>query len=213
MAYSVRKDLSTNNEDIESLCIEIINTKSKNILVNTSYRQPAGRYNEFEIYLKQFLHKSKKQKPYLAGDLNLNLLDHRINTKVKDYLNLTFQNFLIPVINKPTRITKTNATLIDHILTNDFVNTDSSASIVKSNISDHFPIFLITSAQFFNNIQNKTTIRKGELNRKSKHYFMEILNEVNWKHLCSLTDTYLTYEYFLRTFIGVYSHGFPLKGV
>ena len=49
LTYSVRKDLSTNNEDIESLCIEIINAKSKNILVNTSYRQPAGRYNEFEI--------------------------------------------------------------------------------------------------------------------------------------------------------------------
>ena len=40
LTYSVRKDLSTNNEDIESLCVEIINTKSKNILVNTSYRQP-----------------------------------------------------------------------------------------------------------------------------------------------------------------------------
>ena len=119
----------------------------------------------------------------------------------------------MPAINKPTRTAKTNATLIDDILTNDFVNTGRSRGIVKIDISDHFPIFLITSAQFFNNIQNKTTIRKGELNKKSKHYFMEILNEVNWKHLCSLTDTYLTYEYFLRTFIGVYSHGFPLKGV
>ena len=121
MTYSVRKDLSTNNEDIEALCIEIINTKSKNILINMSYRQPAGQYNEFEIYLKQFLHKPKNKKSYLIKDLSLNLLDHRTNTKVKDYLNLTFQNFLIPVINKPTRITKTKATLTDHILTNDYV--------------------------------------------------------------------------------------------
>ena len=165
MTYSVRKDLSTNNEDIESLCIEIINAKSKNILVNTSYRQPAGRYNEFEIYLKQFLHKSKNKKSYLVGYLNLNLLDRKTNTKIKDYLNLTFQNFLIPAINKPTRITKTNATLIDHILTNDFVNTNSSTGIVKSDILDHFPI-LIASAQFFNNIQNKTTIKKREINEK-----------------------------------------------
>ena len=90
LTYSVRKDLSTNNEDIESLCIEIFNTKSKNILVNTSYRQPEGRYNEFEIYLKQFLYKSSNKKSYLVGDFNLNFLDHRTNTKVKDYLNLTF---------------------------------------------------------------------------------------------------------------------------
>ena len=54
LTYRVRKNLSTNNEDIEALCIEIINPKSKNILDNTSYRQAAGRYNEFEIYLKQF---------------------------------------------------------------------------------------------------------------------------------------------------------------
>ena len=147
MTYRVRKNLSTNNEDIEALCIEIINTKSKNIPDNTSYRQPAGRYNEFEIYLKQFLQKSKNQS-YLVEDLNLNLLDHRTSTKVKNYLNLTFQNFLVPVINKPTRITKTNGTLIDHILTNDFVNTNNSIGIVKSEISDHFPIFLIASAIF-----------------------------------------------------------------
>ena len=106
MTYSVKKDLSTNNEDTEALCIEIINTKSKNILVNTSYRQQAGRYKEFELYLKQVLHKSENKKFYLVGDLNLNLVDHRTSTKVKDYLNLTFQNFLIPIINQPNRITK-----------------------------------------------------------------------------------------------------------
>ena len=66
LTYSIRKDLSTNNEDIESLCIEIINTKSKNILVNMSYRQPAGWYNEFGIYLKPFLYKSKNKKSYLV---------------------------------------------------------------------------------------------------------------------------------------------------
>ena len=136
-------------EESKALGIEIINAKSKNIPPNTSYRLPAGQYNEFQIYLKQFLYKSKKKNSYLVGDLNLNLLDHRTNTKVKDYLNLTFQNILVPVINKSSRITKTNAILTDHILINDFVNTDGSMGIVKSDISDHFPIFLITSAHFF----------------------------------------------------------------
>ena len=71
---------------------------------------------------------------------------------MKDYLSLTFQNFLIPVIKKPTKITKTNATLIDHTLTDDLANTDSSAGIVKGEISDHFLIFLKTSTQFLKNI-------------------------------------------------------------
>ena len=42
---------------------------------------------------------------------------------------------------------------------------------------------------------------------------MEILNEVNWKHLYSLTDTNLAYEYFLRTFNGLYNHAFLIKVV
>ena len=91
-------------------------------------------------------------KTYLVEDLNLNLLDHRTNTKVKDYLNLNFHNLLIPVINMPTRITETNITLIDHILTNDFLNIDSSTGIVQIDISHHFPIFSIMSTEFFNNI-------------------------------------------------------------
>ena len=66
----------------------------------------------------------------LVEDFNLNLVD-RTNTKVKDIVNLTFQNLLTPVIKKPTRITKTIAALTDHILANDFVNTDSSKDIVK----------------------------------------------------------------------------------
>ena len=141
------------------------------------------------------------------------MLDHRTNTKVKDDLNLTFQNFLIPVINKPTQVTKANTTLIDHILTNDFLDTASSTGVVKRDISDHFPIFLIMSAQYLDNIQNKATIRKREINEKSRQYFMEILNEVNWKHLYSLADTNLAYEYFLRTFSGLYNHAIPIKEV
>ena len=112
---------------------------------------------------------------------------------------MTLQNFLIPLINKPTRLTKANATLIHHILTNDFLDAASSTGIVKSDISDHFPIFLITSAQYLDSIRNKTTIRKPETNEKSRQYFLEILKEVNWKHLYSLKDTNLAYEYFLRT--------------
>ena len=68
----------------------------------------------------------------MVGDLNLSLLHHRENAKVKVYLSVTFQNFLIPpIISKATNIIKTNTALFDHILTNDFVNTDSSAGIVK----------------------------------------------------------------------------------
>ena len=42
---------------------------------------------------------------------------------------------------------------------------------------------------------------------------MEILNKVNWKRPYSLTDNNLDYEYFPRTFSGLYDHAFPIKEV
>ena len=85
LTFNVRHDLSVNNADIEALCVEIINIKSKNILINTQYRQLAGNFNEFEAYLNTFLAKSKtSDKTYfLAGDLNLNLIEYQSNAKVR----------------------------------------------------------------------------------------------------------------------------------
>ena len=59
LTFSIRHDLSVNNADIEALCVEIIDKKSKNILINTQYRQPAENFSEFEAYLNTFIAKSK----------------------------------------------------------------------------------------------------------------------------------------------------------
>ena len=80
-------------------------------------------------------------------DFNLNVLDHDNCKKVQNFLDLLFQNNIIPIINKPTRVTKKTATAIDHIITNCFVDTNFKTAIFKSDISDHFPIcvFFITN--------------------------------------------------------------------
>ena len=99
----MKPDLSINNDNIEALCLEIVNNKGKNILINTQHRQPTGIYSEFEKYMKDFTNKVKNNRKYLyiVGDMNLNLLDHRSNSNVKEYLNIVSQNLLIPMINKP----------------------------------------------------------------------------------------------------------------
>lgn len=99
---------------------------------------------------KTIFHINLKTKSLTIGDLTIKFLDHTADRKVKDYLNLMFQNSLIPVINYRQGYLKLNTTLTDHILNNDFVNADSSTVIVKSDISNHCPIFQATSAHFFN---------------------------------------------------------------
>ena len=63
----------------------------------------------------------------------------------------------MPLINKPTRVTRTNATAIDHILTNAFLNKQIETRIIKTEILDHFPIFLITDPIISSEIKKKNT--------------------------------------------------------
>ena len=77
-------------------------------------------------HLENFFNKMKNSYKaiYILDDKNLNLIDYEANIKVKNYLNLLFQKHFIPVINKPTRASRNNATIIDHINTNHFLNND-----------------------------------------------------------------------------------------
>ena len=54
-----------------------------------------------------------------------------------------FEFGMIPTINKPTRVTKHTATVIDNIITNCILNSDFKSAIVKMDLSDHFPIIFI----------------------------------------------------------------------
>ena len=65
----MKPDLSINNDNIEALCIEIVNN-GKNIHINTQYRQPAEIYSEFEKYMKDFTNKVKNNGKdlYIVGD-------------------------------------------------------------------------------------------------------------------------------------------------
>ena len=48
---------------------------------------------------------------------------------------------MIPTINKPTRVTRNTATAIDHIITNTVISgIQHRSGIIKTDISDHFPI-------------------------------------------------------------------------
>ena len=56
---------------------------------------------------------------------------------------MVFQNGFLPLIQRPTRVTRTSATAIDHILTNRVLENKIQPGIIKTDISDHFPIFIV----------------------------------------------------------------------
>ena len=155
--HKVREDLSINCDDIESLSIEIINDHSKNIVLNVVYRPPDGDLHVTETFLRKILSENNKANKtlFLAGDFNINALDYEINKKVQNFVNLVFEFSMISTINKPTRVTSYTATAIDNIITNSIFDNDFESAIIKTDVSDHFPIIFTTKLKTTSSPKNR----------------------------------------------------------
>ena len=96
--------------------------------------------------MNTFISKSKTTDKtcFLVGDLNLNLIDYQSTVKVRDFVNWIFQHILVPIVDEPIRVTKSNATLIDYTIPNFFTDQENLTGILKTDISDHFLIFNIS---------------------------------------------------------------------
>ena len=102
--------MNINSDAIECLCIEILNKHSKNLILNLSYRPPQGNTTLFEKHLQDLLWRRDiyKKEVLITGDFNINLLDFENIKKVKNFVNLMFRCGMVPVINRPTRVTRCN---------------------------------------------------------------------------------------------------------
>ena len=71
---------------------------------------------------------------------------------------------MIPITNKPARVTNKTAKTIDHILTNSCTETIFKTAILKCEVSDHFPICLIISSIKFSSKNRIIYIYKRSFN-------------------------------------------------
>ena len=149
----------------------------------------------------------KKQKKAI-GDFNLNVLDYETNTKVKKNFNLIFQHGLIPVINKPTRVTRKSATAIDHIITNSISLSNITTGIIKTDMTDHMPIFLINSKNNIDVYAEDTYIFKRYINEKSIENFKTLIKMNDWEYIKDINCPNTVYDTFLRNFLNLYEEAF-----
>ena len=85
---------------------------------------------------------------------------------------------MFPVINKPTQVTKNTANAIDHIITNSLLHRAINTGIIRLDISDHFPIFLIPETEKRMRPEEKVQIKKRLINYKTKEKFKNTLQDV-----------------------------------
>ena len=215
LTLKVHSNLCINSIDIESLSIELSLDNKRSTFVNVLYSPPNGKIKPFEDFLVSLLSsvQNANKDLHIAGDFDLNLLDHESNKKVHDFLNIIYRNGMIPTINKPTRVTRTTATAIEHILTNSFADRNFQTAIFKSDVSDHFPIcFIIRSTK--PKIENKTSfIFKRIFNFETINSFKQDVYKTNWKDIEAFTDPNEAYKAFLARFLLLYDKKFPIRKI
>ena len=66
-----------------------------------------------------------------------------------------FSKGCLPVINRPTRVTKNTSSCIEHIYITSYFTENISIGIIKNDISDHFPIYIVDNNSSTTRFPNK----------------------------------------------------------
>ena len=160
----------------------------------------------FERFLKEILKKTKNNLKHfhIAGNFNLNILDHDKCSKVRNFLNLLNENGMITTINKPTRVTRKTATSIDHILTNQLINVNFKTAIFKTDLSDHFSGCIIISLTEKLVEKKYTYVYKRVITEDATECFNNALNESDWVEIETSDNPSKCYKLYLKKFLTVY---------
>ena len=176
-----RDEIYKKSKDWEALIVDVSHENFTNkITICNIYRPPRDNYNDpsldrfltpFSPILTQLI--KEKSVLILCGDSNINLLRLECWKKCQEYFDLLVSQNAQPCITLPTRFSKHNATLIDHI----FCREAKDMNVVKSGIlltkiSDHLPCFTVIevknqkrkSPKYVNiTVNNKEAIEKFKL--------------------------------------------------
>ena len=124
----------------ENIWLNVITKDSKSYIVGVLYRHPFSTdIANFIDQLNQTLQDitSVGNKCVFLGDFNIDILKLE-STHTISYLNMLRSNAFHSIVNKPTRVTTTSSTLINHILISQI-----TPGILSSDVSDHFPTFVL----------------------------------------------------------------------
>ena len=199
--FKIRNDVDLFNDEIETASVEIVKSNLKNFIITGIYRPPKGNIKFFKDYCKELLSKKKTsgKNVFIVGDLNINSLDYESNEPVKNFFNLVFQNGFLPLIQRATRVTKTTATAIDHIITDAIFKNKMTSGIIKTDITDHFPLFTILE-KYNKNSPEKTKIMKRDFTEENIHTFEFLFKNIDWNRFLPLDSPNLAYGNLLKIF-------------
>lgn len=202
--------------------IRLLNCEYINVVLRLSHRKQADLFliyrppnlstNEFLESLDSTLSAIDPQKPFLLfGDFNIDLTTNAHNQHLRSqYLNLLRSYNLRQLIDKPTRITSTTETIIDHIVVNNQV-VNYKATTVDNACSDHQIVQLLWYTSIDVEKQNHSSFQYRSMKNFNQSNFQDDLNAVNWECLERMVNPDDQVNYFEMEFLRVWNAHAPLK--
>ena len=185
MEFFQRNYLCYCDDCIECVSIEIdglVFSTKRNVVVSVIYRPPNTDTRHFNEKLCALLEciSSEKKLCYLIGDYNINILNYGNHSATDEFVDMLYSHAFLPLINCPTRITPTSATIIDNIFTNNIDERECRQNgILVTDISDHFPIFHIGhNTQVIES--DETYIISRNYSNVNKLSFQQVLSEIDF---------------------------------
>ena len=122
------------------------------------------------------------------------MLKHEEHRSTSVFLDILYSDNVYQLISKPTRVTTSSATLIDHILTNNSdVQCKHKQGILCNSIADHYAVFHIT-----NNsgaiLEQSNCVLKRDYRYSNILKFKESLAEIRWDKILSEKETQTAYN-------------------
>ena len=197
---------------IECLFVKI-KGKKQSYVAGVVYRPPNNNVVEFSNTMHYILEKLGRQQCYIMGDFNLDLLKHEKHPPTEQFLDMMYSNAYIPLINRPTRITKETSTLIDNIFTNNYDIKDSLYSgILQTDISDHYIVFHLSESDIINSQNNEyNLVRIANADRIAQ--YVQSIQNTDWTFLDTYQHCQCYFSKFLTKFKNIYDESFPLVRV
>ena len=202
--------------------IKIKNFKGSNktAIVGNVYRSPSRNPEKFNSLLENVLQKLqrhvKKKFLYLVGDFNQDLIKYDSDKNSQNLVDITSSHGLVQLVSRPTRITDSSATLIDHVYTNNIENV-ISCNIITLDLSDHLAIHTKVSLDSNSNrlIFNKRTAEKKTefriYSEANDCKFESLINNETWEDIHDEMNAQTQYDRFNEIYTRHYNTAYPLK--
>ena len=204
LQFRERKDLILNIPGFENITVEI-KIHSTSIIASSLYRPPNCKETDFLKNYKRWISKfstDEERKLIIGLDHNLDLMKSDRHKPTKDFIELNLEHELIPTITKPTRITKTSATLIDNIIIGRNHQSAYTPMIILSDISDHCPTMIeMTNIDLYKKQPMK--IQSRRLNTTNISKINEKLKNTDWNTLLDTHDTETSYNTYHDTLTNI----------